>query len=294
MEVRQIRRILVPAIMLFFLAVLVTTFHFSTTTLDYSRYNIQWNGTSAFFDELGQADAVEITDLSQIQGRRGSLLVIIAPAGKFTPTEVTMLRDYLGTGNTILLADDFGEGRDLLQELGSGIELERKTVSSLDREYTDPSAIIGHRCDEHPLFQGVSILYFNHPTIIHGGTPLLNTSPMSWLDADGDGRVSGQEPLEPYTLCAVETWGAGELVVISDSSIFINSMGKLQNGTDNRRFLENVINAYPTVLIDQTHSRTAEESIIIGSLHQIASSPLRMILAAGVVLVVILAFRRRM
>ncbi|MDN7025344.1 DUF4350 domain-containing protein [Methanoculleus sp. FWC-SCC1] len=275
------------------LAVVAVSAHLTTTTEEYSRYNIQWNGTSGCVERFIKSGAVEVHETASLEGHRNALLVIIAPAGSYTPAEIERYRAFLEQGNSILLADDDGSGNQLLGELGSSIRLVPGNVSGAERSYTDPGAVTGRRCSDHPLLTNCTALQFNHPGTVTGGTALIRTSPLSWIDQNGNGRIDPGEPQGGYTLCSRENAGSGEIIVLADPSIFINAMLAIDGEVDNARFLRQVTGAYPSVLLDQTRSRTASGGDVIDGISAVRSSPWRVLIAGLVVLPAIIIFGRR-
>ncbi len=275
------------------LVVVAVSAHLSTTTEEYSRYNTQWNGTSVSIERFHEAGAVKVHDAADLDRYRNALLVIIAPEGSYTPAEIARYKAFLEQGNSILLADDSGSGNLLLRGLGSSIELGQGNVSSAERSYIDPGALIGRRCADHPLLENCTELQFNHPWTVTGGTPLIRTSLLSWIDQNGNGRIDPGEPQGSYDLCSCEAIGRGEIIVLADPSLFINSMLAIDSQADNAQFLRQVTESHPSVLLDQTRSRTASGGRIIDAIDAVRSSPWRMLIAALALLPVVLIFSRR-
>ncbi len=275
------------------LVVVAISAHLATTTEEYSRYNTQWNGTSACIDRFHQAGAIEISNAADLEDYRGALFVIIAPEGEYTPEEIARYKAFLEQGNSILLADDAGSGNQLLKGLGSSIELAPGNVSSAERSYADPGALTGRRCADHSLLENCTELQFNHPWAITGGTVLVRTSPLSWVDQNGNGRIDPGEPQGSYALCSCEPAGHGEIIVLADPSLFINAMLAIDDQGDNAQFLRQVMETYPSVLLDQTRSRTASGGDVIDIIDAIRSSPARILIAALAVMPAVIIFGRR-
>jgi len=59
-----------------------------------------------------------------------------------------------------------------------------------------------------------------------------------------------------FAVMAHEKSGSGEIIVLSDPSIFINSMQSLDATWDNRKLTDDLVNRADPVLIDQMNSRT--------------------------------------
>lgn len=283
---------MIPVSALLLFVALVAAVHVSTTTLEYSRHNIQWNGTSHFVDRLDAEGAMPIRDYAHLSGHTGSLLLIIAPSGNLTEEDASMLDRYLQDGNLILIADDTGNGNQILTRLGSGIVIHPCNLSSLDRGYRDPAALIGTCSRHHPLLTNVTSVQFNHPSAVEGGVPLVNTSRLTWIDANGNQRPDAGEPMGAFTIAASEQRGGGELVVLGDPRIFTNSMSGLRSESDNDQLLQNILELYPVILYDEAQSRTADAGAMIEMVRWLKTTPLRDLLAAAVIVMVLVIFRR--
>ncbi|MDD4469372.1 MAG: DUF4350 domain-containing protein [Acholeplasmataceae bacterium] len=260
------------AVLLLLLAGAAVFAHVTTTTEEYSRYNVGWNGTSGFA-------GAEIRDLRDIDP--GATLLVLAPDRPFTPEEVGTLRAFLDNGGRVLIADEEGAANDLLADLGSAMRVRPGNLSSLDRGHTDPGLFRGYVVGNSTLFAGIETLLTNRPAAIEGGEPLVETSVLTWDDGDGDGRVSGEEVFETAVICASE----GNLTVLGDPSLFINAML-----AENPEFIDNL----QPVLIDATHSRTGTTNPIINTRVWIQETPpAAAALAILVVLPVVYRFGRK-
>ena len=219
--------------------------HATTTTEEYSRYNVGWNGTSNFAGE----EARDLRDLTP-----DATLLILAPDKEFTADEVGYLQAFLAGGGRVLIADEGGTANRLLADLGSTIRVRPGNLSSLERDHIDPGLFAARVVGNASFFAGIETVRVNRPAAIEGGEPLLATPILSWDDADGDGRVGGQETLGTAVVCARE----GNLTVLGDPSLFINAML-----AENPGFIENIRNE--PVRIDGIHSRTGTATPIINT-----------------------------
>lgn len=267
---------------------------FSTNNLEFSKSNPGWNGTSQFFSNTDRHTTVEIYDLSQFSQTENITLLIIAPDKEFSPNQIEIYRDFLLRGNTIILADDFGTGNSLLKGIGSHISLLRGILTSVDRAYNDGYTVVTYPVSEHPLLSGVESLVLEKSSTLLGGEPLLSSSLFSWVDRDEDRAITKKELLGKYTVMSGEKIGKGEIIVLSDPSIFINSMMSLENKYDNPRFLKNIIQLHPVLYIDQVHSRTSNAHSTNMIIKSIKSRNELKILIIGLILIFIgLFFMRR-
>jgi hypothetical protein len=265
-------------------SLLLVSLHLSANTLDSSRYNLGWNGTSRFFSDLDRNRMTDITALPLPGSRGGALLLLIAPARPYGEEEIAAYRRFLEDGNTILLADDSGAGNGLLRGLGSGIVIREGPLLSFDREYNDPALVVATPVKNTTVPGDPSRIVLNKPASLEGGEPLLTSSFMSWIDRNGDGRIDSSEALGRHTVLAREGHGRGELLVLADPSIFINSMYGPGSPGDNARFISFIMSNTSPVLIDQVNSRTAADAGTSLAIHSLRRDPVAgfAILAGGV------------
>ncbi|MDR9817398.1 MAG: DUF4350 domain-containing protein [Candidatus Methanoculleus thermohydrogenotrophicum] len=248
--------------------------HATTTIEDYSRHNIGWNGTS----NLAIGEIHDLADLTP-----GTTLLILAPERPFTAEDVAHLRAFLDDGGEVIVAEKDGAANSLLAALGSTMRVWPGNLSSLDRDHTDPRIFRVQVTGNASIFAGITTLLVNHPAAVTGGEPLLETSPLTWDDTNGDGRVNGHETFRRAVVCARED----NLIVLGDPSLFINAMLP-----ENPEFIKNLRN-HP-VLIDAHHSRTGTKNPIINTLIWIQMTPLaRAAIAALAILPVAYWFGRR-
>ena len=254
-------------------ATLLLAAHLSGNALEFSRYNTGWNGTSVFFSGLDRHRVTDILD----------------------PAELAAYRAFLERGNMIVIADDFGTGNAILKSIGSRIVILPGNLSSIDREYADPYSIVVYRTTNTSPVQSVSALVLNRPAPLEGGEPLIMSSIMSWVDRNGDKRINSDEVMGKFPVMAKERIGSGELVVLSDPSIFVNTMQDLDARWDNQRLIQDLVDRTSPVLIDQMNSRTSDTEGMSTMLHV-----LRTTLSIEIVFVVLLmlfaavAWRRKL
>ncbi|MDP3563098.1 MAG: DUF4350 domain-containing protein, partial [Methanoregula sp.] len=117
-------------------AALILTAHLTSNTMEFSEYNQNWNGTSEFFSQLDRHHTARILESSQLAPHRdNALLLILSPSRSPTGEEITAYQAFLDRGNTIVIADDFGTGSEILQRIGSRITIQKGNLSSIDRQY---------------------------------------------------------------------------------------------------------------------------------------------------------------
>lgn len=221
---------------------------------DFSIYNTGWNGCSDLAkrtEELGSfTPNIQVTEGSRTEITQKELteynvkanntsILIIGPRQEFTDKEKGYVDRFLRRGGRLLLADNFGSGNSLLEGLETNSTFHSDPLLDLafDKE---PHFGVAYDVREHELTRNVSHVMLNGPTAIdksEQSTSLLNSSRGSWLD-DGGEEPSESKDYRRYPLITVESYGEGELILISDPSIFINSM---KDRMDNEVLIENLL-----------------------------------------------------
>ena len=257
-----------------FVAALVLLFlHLSANDMEFSRYNTGWNGASAFFSDLDRDRTTEVFDPGVLEGQQGNAtLLVIAPHRSPTGREIAGYKAFLAGGHTIFLADDFGAGNEILAGIGSRITITPVNISSLDRQYADPYLIIAYRTQETGPFVMPPEITLNGAALLEGGSPLMLTSVMSWADRNANNRLNIGEEMGTMPVMVQESIGPGRLIVLSDPSIFVNTMYLQPENADNRAFIHNLTTQDSTILIDQMNSRTADAKGLSGILHVVRNT----------------------
>ena len=80
------------------------------------------------------------------------------------------------------------------------------------------------------------------------------------------------EEMGTFPVMSMDTSGPGRIVVLSDPSIFINSMYSQPENENNRVLIYSLVNYGDMLLIDQMTSRTAGETGLGGVLFAIRNS----------------------
>ncbi len=244
----------------FYLAVAVVTLGLVTLTLwiypsstDFAASNPYWNGFSSVTKEF------EITALSSIEllptPAAGTGLIVI-PYLAPSPADLDAFKRYIDEGGALLVLDDFGFGNAVLERLGVRARFSGQLLH--DPLFTFKSPRLPRIADfpPSPVSEGVDNLILNHATVIlgtDGMTVLAWSSPVSSLDTTKDGRREGGEPHGPFVVAATGHLGTGQLILVSDPSILLNSMLDL---ADNRHFVRNLfqmVGAEAQIYLDEAH-----------------------------------------
>jgi hypothetical protein len=172
---------------------------------EYDPYSQAWNGMASFVG-LAEGMGFEVVKVSSLQWEDvgpEDILFLVYPLQRVDPAK---LNAFVNAGGNVVLADDFGEGRDAMQSLRM-LRVE-PTNPVADRYYLNlPYAPIANARGEHPLTKDVGDVVTNHPAALKnivGATAVV--------------------AFEEGAIVVAGEWGSGRFVAISDPSILINRM----------------------------------------------------------------------
>jgi len=169
--------------------------------------------------------------LSEVAQPEKTLLLILGPERRYGEGEAEAVLAFLEAGGRVVLADEGGYGTDIAR--AAGFAFVGQTVLDTRNHAGDPklpTATI-------TLDRGYRVI-FNAPTAL---TTLSNvgdheilaqTSPPqypqgSYLDRNGDERIDINDAPGPFPLVVRTTYGAGTLVLIADTGLFMDAQVRL-------------------------------------------------------------------
>ncbi len=247
MELRRFLVILTIALVL----ILAIVVWFFPSNEDFRAENSFWNGTK---DISSSYPASPLASLSGLPSSpQGSALILI-PYLDFTPAELEELQSFVTQGGMLVLADDYGFGNQILEYLGlktrfSGQVLFDPLSNYKNKWFPRISHIISS-----PITSNIESLILNHATCltdVETDDILALSSQFSFLDLNGNESWDEGEPTGPLPVISGHSLGSGQLILISDPSIFINSMETIESNCD---FIQNLADITTSrLLIDQSH-----------------------------------------
>jgi len=227
------------------LAVLVWCY---PTNSDFKSENPSWNGARDFLDDFRVSPLSSLNALS-VAPQESTLLVI--PYMEFTTSDLKILENYVNSGGKLVVMDDYGFGNDILEHLKIETRFTGNQLMDTLFNYENENFPKIVNFVTEPATSEIENLVFNHATSLENAPHdniIAWSSYFSFLDENQNGEYDEGEPEGPFPVIANFQIGKGELVLISDPSILINSM--LEMG-DNRRFLENIVQGQ--IFLDQSH-----------------------------------------
>ncbi|HWO22867.1 MAG TPA: DUF4350 domain-containing protein [Kofleriaceae bacterium] len=165
----------------------------------------QWNGLSQL-DGLASAMGLSVSAVSTLEWgdlTADDILFFLYPIQRVDPAR---LGAFLSAGGNVVIADDFGEGKDAMQSLGL-LRAENVAAEGIRYEANQPWAPVAASTGDHPIAREVGEVVTNHPAVL---THVEGASVVAGFK-NGAVVVAGER-------------GSGRFVAVSDPSIFINQM----------------------------------------------------------------------
>jgi hypothetical protein len=219
---------------------------------DSSMLNRGWNGLSQAAIALDASALLTYDELADIVQ---PATLVVMPHLQLESSALTALDHFIAGGGTLIVLDDFGYGNDLLEALEVEIRLNGALL-------VDP--LYCHRNASMPRIEfaspgrvgGSMVVVLNQATWLEvngGGEVFARSSYFSYGDANGDGRHGDGELDGPLPVGAWARNGMGRIVVVSDSSLLLNSMVEVGDNLDS---LAQFVTG--EVLFDQVHLPEAQ------------------------------------
>ena len=153
-------------------------------------------------------------------------LVISGPFNPFTPSEIESIAGYLDKGGNLAVMLHIGVPLTPLLDL-LGVRVSGNVIHEQENILKDNDLYFKvTRLESGPLTSGVEQFSF------YGGWGLMNDGPdikvvattgeKSWIDLNGDRKLSTGDALQPFAVIVSGTYGKGRFVVFGDDAIFQN------------------------------------------------------------------------
>ncbi len=218
---------------------------------DFRTENPFWNGTKDINSSHPVSPLESLSDLPP--SPKGSTLILI-PYLNFTLPELEELNSFVVRGGTLILADDYGYGNQILEHLGLKSRFSGQPLLDPVTNYKNKWFPQILHLTSSPVTINTERLVLNHATgltDVEAGDILALSSSFSFLDLNGDQTWQEGEPTGPLPVISRHSLGNGQIILIADPSIFINSMETMES---NYILIQNIA-AITTakLLIDQSH-----------------------------------------
>lgn len=231
----------------------------ATSTTAFGAYNPGWDGSQelrSIASETGAETLVAMnTSAYDTTTANQTTAVILSPTGGYDKSAVRTVHRFVAEGGTLVVAGDFGGGtNDLLRALGVQTRVDGRLVRDERNYWRAPVLPIATDVNTTalPNTERVTLNRGSVLTNTDRAQVWVNTSEYAYLDTNRNGQLDSNESLTQSPVVAVEQIEAGRVIVISDPSIFINSMLERDG---NRAFATALFEDSTTVLFDYSHTK---------------------------------------
>ena len=198
---------------------------------DSSILNRGWNGLSQAAVAL---DASALQSYDELADIVQPATLVVMPHLQLESSALIALDNFISGGGTLIVLDDFSYGNDLLDALEVGIRLNGALL--VDPLYCHRNASMP-RIELVPTGEGKdpAVVVLNQATWLEvddDAEVFARSSYFSYGDIDGDGRHGDGELDGPLPVGAWASRGMGTVVVVSDSSLLLNSMVEVGDNLD--------------------------------------------------------------
>lgn len=230
----------------------------STSSTAFGSYNTDWDGTQELrtmaVDRGTETEIAESTKTYDQIRPNATIGFVLSPTSQYSQADVTRIGEFLERGGTLVVASDFQpHANTLLRDLGVDSRFDGRPLRDAHQYYRSPAFPVATNVRSTSPTRNVSRLTLNHPTTIHpssAATVLVNSSGYAYLDVNRNGSIDQTESIGRRPTVVSERYGHGRVILVSDPSIFINSM---LDAPDNREFAGNLLTSAETTLFDYSH-----------------------------------------
>lgn len=247
MKLRSFLMLLSISVVIMLLAVV----WFFPSTDDFRIENPFWNGTK---DIEAATSSSPLTNLSGLPSSPEGSTLILIPYVDFTQAELGELQTFITQGGTLVLADDYGFGNQVLEYLGLKVRFAGQALLDPLFNYKNKWFPKISHFEPSPITNDIESLIFNHATCltnVEDDSILASSSSFSFLDLNTNQTHDENEPTGPLPVISHHSLGSGQLILVTDPSIFINSMSTMEG---NDEFAKNIAAITTSrLLLNQSH-----------------------------------------
>lgn len=179
--------------------------------------------------------------LADLEAPGKTLLIVVGTERRYDASEAQRVVDLLRAGGTVLLADETAFGSDVAREAGFAFSERRLLDTSNfrgDPKLVVTTASLGDRSFRVVLNSPASIVPLSgagaHDVLARSSDAQYPAG--SYLDVNSNGEIDIADQPGPFPLIVRTNVGAGTLVLVADTGLFMNGQLALSD-YDNARFV---------------------------------------------------------
>ncbi|ELY62804.1 DUF4350 domain-containing protein [Natrinema versiforme] len=265
----------------------------ATSSSSFGLYNPSWDGTSDLRGAAEDDPTVEshlLRDTAEYEElpANDTVAFVISPDEPYEGEDAERIQEFVANGGTLVVLENFGEpGNSLLANLETEARVDGQLLRDERHHFRGPTMPVATNVENYTFTSGVDQLTLNYGTTVNPGnaTVLVSTSDFAYLGPEED-NLDEQDELRSYPVATVENISSGQVVVIGDPSITINTM---YGQPDNAAFVRGLYADANHVVFDRSHGAAVPP--LMGALLTIRDSPVFQLLVGtiGIGLVMILS-----
>ncbi len=237
---------------------------------DFYVYNDNWNGFSKLMNKYNGIPIFTRIDHALTRIDPSSSVLILLTNKPLSMNEIYSLREYVLRGGLLIVLSDatptsVNVTNTLLSFLNIGFRVNGSIVLDPFKCYKSQHLPKAHAVtSQWPISNLSEDVVLNYATVIElksrraNEIILLATYNTSYLDINRNGLYDIGEPRGSFPVAVMVYYGNGIVIVVSDESIWVNSMLEF-NG--NKYFLENIVSGRK-LYIDQYHLEKSVAEIL--------------------------------
>ncbi len=256
---------------------------------DFRVENTFWNGSSKLGSHQTLTPLETLDDLPAVP--EGATLILI-PYIRLTSSELEDVGRFVAGGGTLVLADDYGYGNQVLSYLGMEARFSGEALLDPLFSYKNEQLPRVFNLSPDSVTDDVDSLVLNHATCltdVGAGDVLALSSSFSFLDLNDNQKWDEDEPTGAMPVISSHVQANSRVILVSDPSIFINSMGTLE---DNYGIIENIAGISSSRLfLDQSHlpySDLHHTKDLLADVRGVLTTPAGTLALVAVLLIIIL------
>jgi hypothetical protein len=199
-------------------------------------------------------------------------VLIVFPYSDFTSQELATFESFVRTGGTLVVADDYGQGNQILQGLGLQARFSGEVLLDPMVCYRNRWLPKSVRITDDSLMQGINSMVLNHATSLTSVTPqevLAQSSSFSFLDSNQNGSLDSKEASGPFPVIARVPFVNGVLA-LADNRILAQNLARMATGgflvDESHLPASNLVDAKAGLSIFYTYIRTPWGTLLFSAL----------------------------
>lgn len=203
----------------------------ATSATAFGAYNPAWDGGSDLREQADAAgaDPQPVRDVRAYDDAdpEGTVALVLSPDAPYIDSEAARIGRFVRDGGTLVVAGSFDpHANDLLAAVGADARIDGRQLRDERHHYRSPALPVATNVSDHRLVADVERVTLNHGSVVrpNGATVLVSSSEFGYLDENGNERLDRQERIASYPVATVESVGDGQVIVVSDPSVFVNAM----------------------------------------------------------------------